>query len=46
MDLIIESFRRLYHSDQINEKTLNTLLAKGTITEADKEYIQKEEGDK
>lgn len=45
MDLIIESFRRLYHSDQIDEKTLNILLEKGSITKTDKEYIMRKDGE-
>lgn len=43
MDQIIESFKRLYASGQINENTLNALLAKGTITENDKKYIMRKE---
>lgn len=45
MDLIIESFKRLYQSNQINENTLNVLLKKGTISEKDKEYIMRKEGE-
>ena len=45
MDLIVESFRRLYKSGQINENTLNALLEKGTISEKDKEYIMRKEGE-
>jgi len=45
MDLIIESFKRLYNSGQINEKTLNILLEKGSITESDKKYIMRKDGE-
>lgn len=43
--LIIESFKRLYQSKQIDENTLNTLLKKGTITKENKEYIMRKEGE-
>lgn len=43
MDLIIESFRRLYQSGQINETTLLVMLENGIITESDLDYIRKEE---
>lgn len=43
MDLIIESFRRLYQSGQINETTLLVMFENGTITESDLDYIRKEE---
>ena len=42
MDLIIESFRRLYQSGQINETTLLTMFENGTITDKDLDYIRKE----
>lgn len=45
MDLIIESFRRLYQSGQINEITLLMMVEKGTITENDKEYIMRKDGE-
>lgn len=45
MDLILESFKRLYKADQINDNTLLTLINNGLITEKDKEYIQMEEGE-
>ena len=45
MGLIIESFRRLYQSGQVNEATLLIMLEKGTITESDKEYIMRKEGE-
>lgn len=43
MDLILESFKRLYKSGQINDATLLMMLEKGTITEKDLDYIRKEE---
>lgn len=43
MDLIIESFKRLYMDGQINETTLLMLIKKGTITTKDKEYIMRKE---
>lgn len=43
MDLIIESFRRLYQSGQINETTLLVMFKNGIITESDLDYIRKEE---
>lgn len=43
MDLILESFKRLYQSGQINQTTLLMMLEKGTITEKDLDYIRKEE---
>lgn len=45
MDLIIESFKRLYESGHINENTLLMLLEKSTISEKDKEYIMRKEGE-
>lgn len=45
MDLIIESFKRLYNSGQINDATLLTMLKHGTITEKDKNYITGKEGE-
>ena len=45
MDLIIESFKRLYQSGQINETTLLMMIEKGTITERDKEYIMRKDGE-
>lgn len=42
MDLIIESFKRLYKSGQINESTLLVMLENGTITDKDLDYIRKE----
>lgn len=42
MDLILESFKRLYQSGQINQTTLLMMLEKGTITEKDLDYIRKE----
>lgn len=45
MDIIIESFKRLYKNGQINDDTLNGLLTKGTITKDDKEYIMRKEDD-
>ena len=45
MDLIIESFKRLYQNGQINESTLLMLIEKGTITENDKKYIIGKEGE-
>ena len=36
MDIIIESFKRLYKNGQINDNTLNGLLTKGTITTSPK----------
>ena len=45
MDLIIESLRRLYQNEQIDENALNALLKKGTISERDKEYIMRKEGE-
>lgn len=45
MDLIIESFKRLYRCNQINDDTLKFLLEKGIITEANKEYIMQKGDD-
>lgn len=45
MDLIIESFKRLYQSGQINETILLMMIEKGTITERDKEYIMRKDGE-
>lgn len=45
MDLIIESFRRLYQSGQINEATLLMMLENKTITENDKKYIMRKDGE-
>ena len=46
MDLIIESFKRLYIDGQINETTLLMLIEKNTITAKDKEYIMGKEDNK
>ena len=45
MDQIIESFKRLFTSGQITEATLNSLLAKGTINQNEKDYIMRKEGE-
>lgn len=45
MDLIIESFKRLYTDGQINETTLLMLLEKGTISKDDIDYIKRKEGE-
>lgn len=45
MDLIIESFKRLYEDNQINESTLLLLLEKGIISEKDKDFIKLKEGE-
>lgn len=45
MDLIIESFKRLYQSGQIAESTLLFMLKNKTITEDDKKYIMQKEGE-
>ena len=45
MDLIIESFKRLYEAKQLSESTLLTLIKNGIISEQDKEYIMRKEGE-
>lgn len=45
MDLIIESFKRLYQSGQLSESTLLLITKNGTITENDRKYIMGKEGE-
>lgn len=40
MDLIIESFKRLYKDNQIDDTTLSTLVTQGIITKNDEKYIK------
>lgn len=44
-DQVIESFKRLYKAGRINESTLDMILKKGSITQEDKEYIMKKDGE-
>ena len=37
--LLIESLKRLYKDNKINEEKLNILVIKGTINEKEKKYI-------
>lgn len=37
--LLIESLKRLYKDNKINEEKLNLLVIKGTINEKEKKYI-------
>lgn len=43
MDLIIESFKRLYRDGQIDDNTLLLMVKNGVITENDKNYIVQED---
>ena len=45
MDLILESFKRLYNDNQINEETLLTLVKNNVISEKDKQEIMRKEGE-
>lgn len=42
---IIESFKRLYKSEKISEEKLNSLVEKDVISQDEKEYIIRKDGE-
>lgn len=45
VDVIVQSFKRLYQSGKLSETSLNSLINRGIIAESDKEYIMRKDGD-
>lgn len=45
VDMIVQSFKRLYQNGKLNETTLDSLIHRGIISESDKEYIMRKDGD-
>lgn len=42
---IVESFKRLYKSGKINEDKLNSLVERKVISQDEKEYIMRKDGE-
>ena len=45
MNQIVESFKRLYKSGKISEDKLNSLVQRRMISEGEKEYIMRKDGE-